>query len=50
LLAELEPEARWDSQFFKSQDMLSRMAREAIKEDKQGKTRPLDEILDVDNH
>jgi hypothetical protein len=42
LLAELESERRWDELFARSQDMLSEMAAEAIREDEAGLTQPLD--------
>jgi hypothetical protein len=45
LLVELEDEDRWDEAFAKSQDKLARMADEAIREYKDGKTVPLEDIL-----
>lgn len=42
LLAELESERRWDDLFARSQDMLTEMAAEAIREDEAGLTQPLD--------
>jgi hypothetical protein len=45
MLMELEDESRWDEAFPGSQDMLTRMADEAIAEFKVGKTIPLKDIL-----
>ncbi len=45
MLMELEDEARWDEAFAGSQDKLARMADQAIKEFKAGKTVPLEDIL-----
>jgi hypothetical protein len=42
MLHELESEQRWQELFARSQDMLARMADEALAEHKAGKTRPLD--------
>ncbi len=42
ILEELEDEARWQSKFANSQDLLARLAAEAMAEDRAGKTRPLD--------
>lgn len=42
ILEELEDEARWQSKFANSQDLLARLAAEAMTEDRAGKTRPLD--------
>ena len=42
ILAELESERRWDDLFAQSQDLLSQMADEAIREDEAGLTKPLD--------
>jgi len=42
LLDELIAEERWSQAFAGSQDVLGRLAREAIEEHRQGKTRPLD--------
>jgi hypothetical protein len=38
ILAELESERRWDDLFAQSQDLLSQMADEAIREDETGLT------------
>ncbi|MGH2412284.1 MAG: hypothetical protein ACRDEA_01015 [Microcystaceae cyanobacterium] len=46
ILEELEDEARWDATFAKSQDVLAKLAAEAIAEYRTGKTQALDpEIL-----
>jgi predicted amidophosphoribosyltransferase len=46
ILEELEDEARWDRAFSQSQDMLAKLAAEALAEDQAGKTQELDpEIL-----
>lgn len=45
MLLELEDEKRWDAAFAGSQDKLARMADEAIKEFKAGRTVPLEDIL-----
>lgn len=45
LLAELEDERHWNSQFGASGDVLSRLAAEARAEHAAGKTRPLDEMF-----
>jgi hypothetical protein len=42
LLYELESEQRWNDLFARSQDMLAKMADEALAEHKAGKTLPLD--------
>ena len=42
LLAELESERRWDELFAKSSSALERMADQALKENEQGLTTPLD--------
>ncbi len=42
ILEELEDEARWDSAFSQSQDMLAKLAAEALAEDQAGKTQELD--------
>ncbi len=44
LLAEMEDEARWDKSFAESQDMLEKLADEALEEHKRGETRPLEEL------
>jgi hypothetical protein len=41
-VTELESEQRWDDLFARSQDLLSEMAAEAIREDEAGLTQPLD--------
>ncbi len=42
MLEELRSEQRWNELFAQSQDILARMADEAIAEHKAGKTLPLD--------
>ena len=42
LLNELTTENKWEKAFASSEDMLSRLADEAIEEHKQGRTKPLD--------
>jgi hypothetical protein len=42
ILEELEDEARWDRAFSQSQDMLAKLAAEALAEDQAGKTQELD--------
>ncbi len=44
LLAEMEDEARWDKSFAESQDVLAKLADEALEEFRRGETRPLEEI------
>jgi hypothetical protein len=45
ILEELESERRWDELFERSADRLARLAKEALAEDRAGRTRPLDELL-----
>jgi hypothetical protein len=42
ILEDLEDEARWDRAFSQSQDMLVKLAAEALAEDQAGKTQELD--------
>jgi aspartate/glutamate racemase len=42
ILEELEDEARWDKSFARTQDVLARLADEAMAEDHAGKTEALD--------
>lgn len=42
LLNELTAEKKWEKAFAGSEDILSSLADEAVKEHKQGKTKPLD--------
>ncbi|MBD1879013.1 MULTISPECIES: hypothetical protein [unclassified Coleofasciculus] len=42
ILEELEDEACWDRAFSQSQDMLAKLAAEALAEDRAGKTQELD--------
>jgi len=44
ILEELEAERRWDELFAESEDVLEKLAEEALEEHKEGKT----EVLDVD--
>lgn len=43
LLEEMASEKRWEEAFARSQDQLSKMAKEALTEFHEGKTLPLDE-------
>ncbi len=42
LLDELESEKKWDDLFAESEDVLAKLATEALEEDKQGRTTELD--------
>ncbi len=42
ILEELEDEARWDSAFSKSPDLLAKLAAKALAENEAGKTKELD--------
>jgi len=42
LLVELESDRKWDEMFSDSQDLLSRLADDALAEHRQKKTKPLD--------
>ncbi len=42
ILEELEDERRWDKAFAESQEILSKMASEALEEHRRGKTQDLD--------
>ena len=42
ILDEIEDEAQWSQKFAASQDLLSRMAAQALAEYREGKTIPLD--------
>ena len=42
LLVELESDRKWDEMFSDSQDLLSRLANDALAEHRQKKTKPLD--------
>ena len=42
LLDELTAEKKWEKVFASSEDILSRLANEAIEEHRQGRTKPLD--------
>ena len=45
ILEELASERRWDELFDRSTDALAKLAKEALAEDRAGRTRPLDELL-----
>jgi len=45
ILEELASERRWDELFEPSTDTLAKLAKEALAEDRAGRTRPLDELL-----
>ena len=42
LLEELDAETKWEAAFAGSEDVLERLAEEALKERKQGKTKAMD--------
>ena len=42
ILEELEDEARWEEAFARSQDVLAKLAAEAMEEDRKGETKELD--------
>jgi hypothetical protein len=50
LLAELESEQRWTEAFASSQDQLSSLADEALREFEAGQTEPMDLDRDFANH
>jgi hypothetical protein len=50
LLAELESEQRWTEAFASSQDQLSSLADEALREFETGQTEPMDLDRDFANH
>lgn len=45
ILEELESEKRWDELFQRSVDTLANLAKDALAEDRAGRTRPLDDLL-----
>ena len=45
ILEELESEKRWDELFHRSADTLAKLAKDALAEDRAGRTRPLDDLL-----
>jgi hypothetical protein len=45
ILDELESERRWDKLFQRSADTLAKLAKEALAEDRAGRTKPLDDLL-----
>jgi hypothetical protein len=50
LLAELESEEEWSRAFAKSQDRLALLAREALAEFEEGKTKPIEENSDFSHN
>jgi hypothetical protein len=50
LLNELASEERWTEAFAKSQDKLALLAKEALTEFKQGKTKPIEEDSDFSHN
>lgn len=42
ILSELSSEKQWEEKFAKSTEILEKLAAEAIKEHREGKTKPLD--------
>lgn len=42
LIAELDAERKWDYSFAESEDLLADLAAEAVDDDRQGRTTPLD--------
>lgn len=50
LLKEMESEQRWTESFTRSQDELSRLSDEALMEFGRGETKPLDELIEVENN
>jgi hypothetical protein len=50
LLAELDSERRWTEAFAATQDQLSSLAGEALREFESGQTQPMDPHLDFPNH
>jgi hypothetical protein len=45
LLEEIAAEKRWQESFAGSQDVLAKMAEEALEEDRRGETQDLDKLL-----
>lgn len=45
IIAELQDESGWQARFDNSQEALSRLAASALKEHRQGNTRPLDDLF-----
>ena len=45
ILEELESERRWDELFYRSADTLAKLAKDALAEDRAGRTRSLDDLL-----
>lgn len=50
VLDEISSEQRWDEAFAKSQDVLSALAKEALKEHAAGRTTPLNQDSDFQGH
>ena len=46
VMEEVAEEKKWADSFARSQDLLAKMAAEALEEHRQGKTRPLEELLE----
>ncbi|HET7842492.1 MAG TPA: hypothetical protein VFM21_12840 [Terriglobia bacterium] len=44
ILADLEDEAGWAKRFASEKDKIRRLAEEALKEHREGKTRPLEDL------
>lgn len=47
ILEEMASETKWDELFARSQDKLAQMAQEALKEYRDGKTRPFEDDRDL---
>jgi len=47
IFEEIASEKKWDEQFANSQDVLAKLASEALTEFEQGKTRPLQDDSDL---
>jgi hypothetical protein len=45
ILASLTDEESWKKRFSEKRDVIRRLAREALEEDKRSETRPLDDLL-----
>jgi hypothetical protein len=49
-LKEMESKLRWTESFTCSQDELSRLSDEALMEFARGETKPLDELIEIENN
>jgi hypothetical protein len=49
VLREMESEQQWDERFACSQDALAELADEAVMEFERGETKPLEELLGIEN-